>query len=257
MESNIQLTADESLIGESVSLPNSSLSPEGIPEVNSTEGTAATGSGNQESSTAILQDEVYLASRIGKLWEVRRAHGDAINGEKARLHRVDGELGELLFHLKLTLAKTGRNGKWTAWLRENKVARASADRLVQRFESTLPGFKSPHESDKEPTEADILKLSKAVWSRIHRVLTTDEAVVHFIRCIVIASGVAHEWREEGFVILHTVPEVVAELSHSTSSPDPPSQPPDSNDEPSEEAVAEVAAVGSATQQVAGDGNNYA
>jgi hypothetical protein len=82
-------------------------------------------------------------------------------------------------------------------------------------------------------------------------------VVQFIASIVTTSGVPHEWREEGLVILTPEPEVVAELSGSASVPDQVSQPSDGGDEDSEEVVPEPAPIASTTHQVAGDDDNYA
>jgi hypothetical protein len=39
--------------------------------------------------------------------------------------------------MKKLLAKAGRNGQWSSWLQEKRVPRATADRLVIRYQQSL------------------------------------------------------------------------------------------------------------------------
>jgi len=65
--------------------------------------------------------------------------------------------------MKSLLVKPGRNGGWSSWLADKKVARSSADRLVNRFaKSIAPKLPQGAVSEQEPTEADIGKLFGAV-----------------------------------------------------------------------------------------------
>ena len=42
----------------------------------------------------------------------------------------DAVLAELLFRRKQMLCRLGRNGQWSLWLRQQKISRSTADRLV-------------------------------------------------------------------------------------------------------------------------------
>lgn len=91
--------------------------------------------------------------------------------QKAR--EIRQHLGRLLFHLKQVLANPGRDGKWSSFLKERKIPRATADRLVTRHQQSLdPDANRLSESIPEPTEEEVQKVFSSVWPRLRRVLTT-------------------------------------------------------------------------------------
>src|ERR1039458_5031353 len=164
--------------------------------------------------TALLPetgDEQRLADEIRQLWAVHVEAKTTVKNTRADLKAIRELLGERLYELKQLLARPGRNGQWSAWLKERKISRATADRLVQRYGANLPGNESPHEANSNPSEDSAEKLAKSVWLRFGKTLATDEVVIDFIRRIAELSGVGHEQRAEGLVIFKPVPTAAEEL----------------------------------------------
>ena len=67
---------------------------------------------------------------------------DGVHREQSRrlkdLHEremleFDTTLAELLFRRKQMLSRLGRNGQWSLWLRQQKISRSTADRLVAQY----------------------------------------------------------------------------------------------------------------------------
>jgi hypothetical protein len=156
----------------------------------------------------------------------------------------------------LSRPDAGRGGQWRSWLRERGIPRSTADRLVARHAETLcaDGENVPTGAISEPAKPTAEKLAETVWPSLKKVLTTGESVVQFIGCIVTASGVAHEWREEGLVIFNPVPEAADGLPGSAiASPPtgPASQPSDEAGANTEEPGEETPAAPPAAEDVAG------
>ncbi len=127
-------------------------------------------------STAEFEDENFLSSEINSLWAVRQQYDEGIKGHRTGIRKLDGALGQLLFNAKLLLAKPGRNGGWSSWLAERKIARATADRLVIRFAKSRDiDLKSTRESINEPSEVEISKLVCTIAKRIEDKLTTQRS----------------------------------------------------------------------------------
>lgn len=203
------------------------------------------------------EEEQKLAEEIARLWEVHAQAKTSVKKTKAELKAIRERLSERLYEMKQLLARPGRNGQWSAWLKEHKISRASADRLVQRFAATLPGHESPHEAASSQPIGTAEELARGVWPSFRKVLSTHQAVVEFLGCIAEISGVPHEWREEGLVIFNPVPKAADELPGSASPTDHTCQPSDEAAAMTEEPAVETAAAPPATEQVAGagDGNS--
>jgi hypothetical protein len=134
-------------------------------------------------------------------------------------------------------------------LRERGIPRSTADRLVARHAETLCADNEnvPTGAISEPAKPTAEKLAETVWPSLKKVLTTHESILRFIGCIVTASGVAHEQREEGLVIFNLVGKPADDLPGSVSVAQPVPQPPDEapaiTEEPREETAATAKAVG--------------
>jgi hypothetical protein len=104
--------------------------------------------------------------------------------------------------MKRLLVTPGRNGKWSAWLKERKISRATADRLVIRYAQAFGLInESTHEAiQPEPSEAEIGRLFAALWLRCEKTLTTDSSRYEFLRCYLYRSGLAHEWQNNGILV---------------------------------------------------------
>ena len=207
------------------------------------------------------EDEQRLADEIRQLWAVHVDAKTTVKKTKADLKAIRERLSERLYELKQLLARPGRNGQWSAWLKERKISRATADRLVQRYGANLPGYESPHEAISNPSEDTAEKLARVVWSRFRKVLSSEESVIHFIDCIADLSGVGHEQRAEGLLIFKPAPTAAEELPGSASATDPAPQPSDEvpaiAEEPREDTTATPTEVGLAVAAAETNSGNVA
>ena len=158
----------------------------------------------------IPEDEAFLTVEILQLWEVYRAHKSNLKEDVQRLRTARHDLGRVLFHMKQTLAKPGRSGQWSAFLKERQIPRASADRLVQRYERSLdPSPNRLTESISEPTEEEIQKSLKAVLPRLRKMLRTPDSSYRFIDLLTtFLEGTHRRVTEDGIFILKPVPQAV-------------------------------------------------
>jgi hypothetical protein len=146
------------------------------------------------SAAAIETDseiESRLTEEIRSLWAAHQDSKTASKQSKDRLKAVRSELAEKLHSMKSLLVRTGRNGGWAAYLRTNRLARATADRYVSRHESLLnpPSEKRLAESISEPTEDDVRRLVRSLLPRLRRVLTTREWVDWFAEEVALQLNV--------------------------------------------------------------------
>jgi hypothetical protein len=82
-------------------------------------------------------DEAAPTAEIRDLWTKhdKTTATSRRTREEARTLRLT--LGERLSRMKSMLARPGRNGNWTSYLRANAMARASADRYVAGYQRSL------------------------------------------------------------------------------------------------------------------------
>jgi hypothetical protein len=127
-----------------------------------------------------VEAENKLHSEILSLWITHQV-GKAVarrSNEELRTLRV--ELGSKLYQMKTILARTGRGGGWAPYLRAHGLPRASADRLVDRHETSLnPKTKRLIESIPETTADDVRHLVSSLLPRLRKVLTTPSWVEWF------------------------------------------------------------------------------
>src|ERR1039458_465840 len=116
-------------------------------------------------------DESVLTAGSTQLWQVPRQFQTSIKRETEQFRALRNELGKLLHQMKEVLARRGRNGQWSAWLKERAIPRATADRLALKYEQSLhPHANCLTESISEPTEEEILKLFGKMLPKLRRVL---------------------------------------------------------------------------------------
>ena len=160
--------------------------------------------------------ETQLAQEISSLWSDNlRLSADRKTTAK-ELRQVRAKLAERLHAMKSLLARPGRGGEWRGWLRERRIPRSTADRLVARYAETLGSGNDgnvPSGAIPELAMPSAEKLAAAVWSSsLKKVLVTGESVVQFIGSIAQISGVPHEWRPEGLMIFNPVPKAADGLT---------------------------------------------
>ena len=105
--------------------------------------------------------------------------------------------------MKQLLARPGRSGEWSGWLKKRGISRATADRLVLKFERSLhPELNCLNESITEPTEAEIQSLFDKIAPKLRRVLRTPTSAYRFL--VLLASsfeGIDRGVTEDGILIL--------------------------------------------------------
>lgn len=150
-----------------------------------------------------LQDETGLTDKIVQLWQEHNDYKTSIRHQTQDLHALRIELGKHLAEMKEVLAKPGRSGQWSSWLKERKIPRATADRLVTNYERSLnPDGNRLIEAITEPTEADIQKLFAKTFPKLRRVLRTPQSVYRFVDLLTLSSdGTRRLVTDEGIWIL--------------------------------------------------------
>jgi hypothetical protein len=159
-------------------------------------------------STSAMEDEACLTVEILQYWDAHLHYQGPMKETNQKAREVHQHLGKLLFHLKQVLAKPGRGGKWSSFLKEHRIPRATADRLVTRYQHSLdPDANRLTEATSEPTEEEVQKLFNAVWPRLRRVLTTPGSVYRFVSALASACADAcFEVRDDGILVLKPAAE---------------------------------------------------
>ncbi len=85
------------------------------------------------SGTKIPEDrrETALAGKIKELWSSQKMKGASLRRRRVELDTLRNSLAERLQTYKDLLARTGRGGKWTEFLRQANISRTMADRYVE------------------------------------------------------------------------------------------------------------------------------
>jgi hypothetical protein len=153
------------------------------------------------------QDQ-YLAGEIVSQWSRREDIRRMMNTQQAELLKIDGVLSGLLYEMKKKLCRLGRNGQWSAWLEQQKISRATADRLVlehaEYFDLT---DELPHRAEREPLEGRICQAANRTNSRLENMLTSAKSRLTFIKVIGDLFGLDVELVEADSVRLSIPPPV--------------------------------------------------
>jgi hypothetical protein len=122
-----------------------------------------------------------LGDEIAGLWSAHLNAKNAARATNKELRAIRAMLGEQLCRMKDVLAKPGRDGQWSGFLREHRIPRATADRLVACHERFLnPDANRPIEADSEPTEDEVKKIFTSVWRKLRRTLRSRQSLLLFI-----------------------------------------------------------------------------
>lgn len=128
--------------------------------------------------------EAMLSAEIAQLWQIHSDYKGSIKDQTQNLRALRVELGKRLSEMKQLLARPGRNGQWSAWLKERRISRATADRLVLQFEdSHNPDSNCLSESISEPTETEIQALLDKIAPKLRRGLRTPASAYKFIQLL--------------------------------------------------------------------------
>lgn len=214
---------------------------------------------------AIAQDgheaEEKLSAESLTLWSAHNLAQAAAKQSKEELQAIRLELGRRLSEVKERVSRPGRGGGFSAYVSAHGIPRATAQGLIARYRrSQEPQGNSLSDPISGSAKAGAAKLFETVWPRLKKILATDESVIEFVGCIATASGLAHDQREEGLMILNPVSKAADELPGSTITSPPTGQAQQNRDAASnitEEPATEAAMPIPATEQVAGHGDDCA
>lgn len=153
-----------------------------------------------------LQHEEFVESEINQLWLIHQCCATDIESGQYRQRSVTNSLGQLLYTMKSILASPGRGGKspgrggkWSKWLRERRISRASGDRWIQRYVDAFHLSSESTQAIPEPSEAQINALLASIRPRLDRSLTTPRSRFDFLRILLYRSGLTYDWRDDCIV----------------------------------------------------------
>jgi len=149
------------------------------------------------------ETERKLAIDIIDLWDVHVQAQTIVATTKEELKVIRQSLGERLHEMKQLLARPGRNGEWSPFLKEHKIPRTTADRLVAAHERSLaPQANCTDGAIHKPTVQDVQRLFTSIRPRLAKILTTQESVYAFILCLISRASLPYERRDEGILMFH-------------------------------------------------------
>jgi len=141
-------------------------------------------------------------AEITGLWEIHNDFKSSLRQQSQNLNSVRAELGKKLAAMKTLLTTPGRAGKWSAWLKEHKIARSTADRLVVKHERSLnPNPNCLTDSISEPTDEEIQKLFDKIAPKLRRVLRTPASTYRFLDLLSSSLVLNREETDEGFIVV--------------------------------------------------------
>ena len=158
---------------------------------------------------AAFENETVLSVKITTLWDRHVGLQRNAQGTREELREIRAGLGNALFGMKILLASPGRGGKWSEFLRQRNIARATGDRLVRAHQLSLRPPNCLTDSISETPEMAARALIRKLWPRLRAVLTTHEHVFCFVRDLSALYGESiRELRPEGVLVLKPAPEVI-------------------------------------------------
>ena len=154
-------------------------------------------------SARTLEDEACLTVEILQYWDIHLHYHGSMKETNQKAREVRQHLGKLLFHLKQVLAKPGRDGRWSSFLKEHGIPRATADRLVARHQRSLdPDANRLNEATSEPTKEGVQKVFTSLWPRLRRVLVNPGSIYQFVLALASAcKDSCFEDRDNGILVL--------------------------------------------------------
>lgn len=132
--------------------------------------------------------EDALVKRISELWSSHAVRNSEVRHSREQLRSLRLELGKDLSQYKKLLARTGRGGKWTSFLTEQRISRTTADRYIQLWDATQDpeGKNRVSGAISEPTADQIAALVKMECARLLKRLITPESRKRFIDALALA-----------------------------------------------------------------------
>ncbi len=110
--------------------------------------------------------------------------------------------------MKQKLSKLGRNGGWSAWLKQQKIPRSTADRLVlEHAEYFDLRDELPHRAPSEPLEGNICQAAYRTSDRFETMLRSPKSRMTFVKVAADLFGLEVDLGEVDSVRLTLPPPV--------------------------------------------------
>jgi len=151
-------------------------------------------------------NDCYLSGEILSHWHNRKSFQREMNGLQAEVSRIDGVLSGLLYEQKKRLCRLGKNGGWSRWLKQHKIPRATADRLVlEHIEFFGLRDELPKRERFELPSWKISRAAQEVGERHENMLKAPDSKIKFLWCLADRLGVAVDYGVDGSIRLSTPP----------------------------------------------------
>jgi hypothetical protein len=139
-----------------------------------------------------VDEEAALAKQIGQLWSSVQLKMLEIRRKSKERAAFKDNLARDLHRYKALLVHSGRFGKWSAFLRDNEIPRATADRYVEKWQRTLTQVVENRfaEPISPPTAEEVTRMVNRMKPKLLRVLTTPDAVEQFLAALGAALQVS-------------------------------------------------------------------
>ena len=153
-------------------------------------------------------DDKFVAGEIVNRWFHREQSRRLMNLHETEMLEFDAVLAELLFRMKQKLSRIGRTGQSSGWLRQERIARSTADRLVaQCAESHGLTDDLRHREIAEPLEGNVCSAAQRTYKRLKNMLSTPRSRLMFLTCLADSFGLGVDSELDGSVRLSTPPPV--------------------------------------------------
>jgi hypothetical protein len=129
------------------------------------------------------QAESVLAGRISQLWSSQRTTSSSLRCSRKELDQLKLDLAKQLHAYKRLLVRIGRSGQWNAFLRQESIPRATADRYVKKWEVSL----SPqpenclNEAISPTSPEEITAIVRKLLPKLTPLLPTPDSVGLFLK----------------------------------------------------------------------------
>ena len=150
----------------------------------------------------------YVAGEVVNRWHHREQSRRLKDLHEREMLEFDATLGELLFRRKQMLCRLGRNGQWSLWLRQQRISRSTADRLVAQYAASYGLTDELHQRNiAEPLEGNVCSAAQRTYKRLKNMLSTPRSRLMFLTCLADSFGLGVDSELDGSVRLSTPPPV--------------------------------------------------
>lgn len=161
-------------------------------------------------------DDAYVAGEAVTRWFHREQSRRLRDLHESEMLMFDAELAELLFRMKQKLSQLGRNGGWSLWLRQQKIQRSTADRLVIQYASSY-GLTDElrHRDIAAPLEANVCLAANRTSKRLKNMLNTPRSRMAFVGTLANLFQLIVDWESGVESVRVSIPPPVDESDLSS------------------------------------------